>query len=509
MSNLSERFTRLVHERAVELYGEPLPKIVSARIEEELEYIAEDEADKMILTVIDVFEEIGITTEDITVIGNSAGSYIAYLLGLNGLINPLPPHYYCAHCKHLKFDVPENVHVGVELIEQSCPVCGRPMIGEGFNIDLLFCYYWRCYWLEYIFPFDKYIEARETFRKSGCSLEIEEEGDAFIIRFPNLVELHLMSTRMAKRLSKGWSGMWSERGGNWLHPLAPQMADQLSRLADLTGVRPGQIPIDNSFEQSGFMKAPFQNVLFSGLDNQSGSYTEKVQMALSQGKAFAGIHSLMERDTEKVLSIFKLNGFYDLVRLFGIYHGGGMEWFGDGEQLLKDGDITQQDLPTCREEVYEYLGKIGFDRKTAFFYANRIRKGKGLLAEQEEALRVHGAPEWFITSCNKNKYLPSRTTAIFYALIAWRLLHYKLCVNLGAFYQAYLDTVDINMELCMSIAKGEIDLDSTLESIMQNERASYRNDVFTLRVVKEMMEQGFSFWGYLRRAITFRGRENN
>lgn len=49
-------------------------------------------------------------------------------------VNPLPPHYLCLHCSHSEF-LEEGVAAdGYDLPDKICPVCGKPMKGEGHNI---------------------------------------------------------------------------------------------------------------------------------------------------------------------------------------------------------------------------------------------------------------------------------------------------------------------------------------------------------------------------------------
>lgn len=465
MSDISQRFTHQVRNRVAELYGEPLPKDVHDRIAEELEFIADSKVYEMMLITADVFKGIGLVTEDIPVIGYCEGFYVAYLLGLNGGINPLPPHYRCTHCKHSEFEH-RNSRVGMELPEKYCPVCGNLMMGEGFNILPQWgCLYKQYYSLCYLLNPDTFSAAIEAFRKAGFTWNIREEANA-VIYFSDRAELRLLSTQIAQQ---------SAARSEW------RIASQLLRLSDLTGVRLGQIPFNNSTD------------------------TLLVRNALCQGNAFIGIQSLMDKFTEKVLMHFRLNGLYDLVRLFGICHHGIGVWFGNEELLLKNGTIAQDELPVCLEDIFEYLQKAGFDKTTAIALTEqRKRTGERFSAEQENTLRSHGVPRWFISTYNKAFEMGARLRAVSDAIMAWRLLYYKLCVNLGAFYQAYLDTADISLEYCWQICDGEKDLALDLEGIYRDRNGCCLKDEYTLLMAKEIMEQGFALRGLVRRAIDFR-----
>lgn len=454
MRILAKPFKSKIHTRATELYGDTLPQIVSERIEEELEYAAASGADTVMLAVSDAFREAGLDAGDVSIRGAVGNSFLAYLLGVNGGINPLPPHYRCAHCKHSEFDVPEGIRVGVELPEKVCPVCGKPMTGEGFDLESWFFYgnppsHEADF--NYNIPSGKIDAVMDTLQKIEGVPDVEQTG-VLKMQFSESATLHLLTT---------------------------QTTDQLSALASLTGIRPGQIPLADPSE------------------------TLPVRETLQQGGSFVGVRELMERYAEKVLAHFKLIGLCDMARLFAICYGTGV-WLGNGERLLKSGTIAQNELPTCREDIFAYLKKFGFDRETAFVCAERIRKGKGFSEEQKEELLSRGVPMWFIGYCNRIRYLFPMAHCISAAIMAWRLLYYKLRVDQGKFYQAFFDTAEeLNEEVCLSIANGESDVISTLESSMRgfSPKGWTQEDEYALLAAMEMMEEGFAIRKYFRDAL--------
>ena len=454
MLSLETLFKPQIHAKATELYGDILPPFVSDRIEEELEYAAASGADTVMLAVSDAFREAGLDAGDVSIRGAVGNSFLAYLLGVNGGINPLPPHYRCAHCKNSEFDVPEGVRVGVELPEKVCPVCGKPMTGEGFDLEPWFFYgppQKHSADFNYNIPSGKIDAVMDTLQKIEGVPDVEQTG-VLKMQFSESATLHLLTT---------------------------QTTDQLSALASLTGIRPGQIPLVDSSE------------------------TLPVRETLQQGGSFVGVRELMERYAEKVLAHFKLIGLYDMARLFAICYGTGV-WLGNGERLLKNATIAQNELPTCREDIFAYLKKFGFDRETAFVYAERIRKGKGFSEEQKEELLSRGVPMWFIGYCNRIRYLFPMAHCISAAIMAWRLLYYKLRVDQGKFYQAFFATAEeLNEEVCLSIANGESDVISTLESSMRgfSLKGWTQEGEYALLVAMEMMEEGFAIRKYFRDAL--------
>ena len=53
-------------------------------------------------------------------------------------VNPLKPHYRCPHCFYSEFDSEEvNAYAGgagCDMPDKDCPVCGTPLIKDGFDI---------------------------------------------------------------------------------------------------------------------------------------------------------------------------------------------------------------------------------------------------------------------------------------------------------------------------------------------------------------------------------------
>lgn len=448
MSNISERFTLRVHERAAELYGEHLPKVVSDRIEEELELLTEYKADKLMLAISDIFKEVGLAAEDVYDDAYCGGSFLGYLLDINGGIDPLPPHYRCEHCKHSEFDVPETVRAGIELPEKICPVCGKPMIGEGFSIDPWFFYgspediQAFIHSIQYDKPENKLCAYNFlSYRVQTDKLATVSDALSKVEGISNVKEFYnelLKKTGVDTLYHKEWKMRFHDDVE--LTFVNTKRTDFLSNLAALTNVRPGMIPIDNSSNTLAVREAlSSQNHIFSvPVDAQS------VKDFLRQGAPFLGIEELLFKHMGNVLTYFRPNCFYDLVRCIAIYHGTGV-WNNNTEPLLRDGTIKPSELPVCCEDVFEYLQKAGFDKKTAFSYAWQKIKQDELSAEQENELRTHGVPDWFIEHYKAIHSIETKSYAISGALAAWRLLYYRFCVvDQETFCQTFIDSFHLN-----------------------------------------------------------------
>ena len=119
---------------AEEMYGTPLPEIVSARLKKELKSIV----GYGYCTLYNIAEKlVSKSLEDGYLVGSrgSVGSsLVARMCGITE-VNALPPHYRCVHCHKGFFDVDKTkYHVGVDLPDRLCPECGQPLTKDGFDI---------------------------------------------------------------------------------------------------------------------------------------------------------------------------------------------------------------------------------------------------------------------------------------------------------------------------------------------------------------------------------------
>ena len=160
---------------------------------------------------------------------------------------------------------------------------------------------------------------------------------------------------------------------------------------------------------------------------------------------------------------------------------------------MKNGTLEQDELLACQEDVFNYLRTIGFDRRKAFRYVMKNNSERKLSADSRRELRLHGASEWFIYSCDRTPGFASISQSISTAIVAWRLLYYKFCVDRHAFYLSFLETANIAGDIREMMEEGE---DSVLDAlaVMINhgeDRYWKTEDKFALMVAKEMIEGGF------------------
>ena len=113
-----------------------------------------------------------------------------------------------------------------------------------------------------------------------------------------------------------------------------------------------------------------------------------------------------------------------------------------------------------------YLIQKGLESEQAFTIMEKVRKGKGLTPEQEEVMRAHDVPDWYIWSCKKIKYMFPKAHAAAYVMMAWRVAYCKVFYPL-ADYKA---------------RKAENQLTNAEEDELKD-----------MRIVQEMYARGFDF----------------
>ena len=127
----------ICYNKAHSMYGDPLPEIVTERLERELNSIISNGFAVMYIIAQKLVWK---SNEDGYLVGSrgSVGSsFVATMAGITE-VNPLSPHYYCPKCHYSDFES-EEVRAyaggcGWDMPDKECPVCKTRLVKDGFDI---------------------------------------------------------------------------------------------------------------------------------------------------------------------------------------------------------------------------------------------------------------------------------------------------------------------------------------------------------------------------------------
>src|SRR5699024_8582477 len=133
IKNANDEVKELTYSTAKEIYGDPLPEIIEARLKKELDSIISNGfgvvyliSQKLVKKSLDDGYLVGSR-------GSVGSSLVATMMGITE-VNPMPPHYICPKCKHSEFFDDGKYNSGFDLPDKECESCGIPFIKEGQDI---------------------------------------------------------------------------------------------------------------------------------------------------------------------------------------------------------------------------------------------------------------------------------------------------------------------------------------------------------------------------------------
>ena len=121
----------MCYEKAKRIYGDPLPEMVQARLDRELNSIIGNGYAVMYIIAQKLVTK---SLADGYLVGSrgSVGSSLAAFMSDITEVNSLAPHYLCPDDKYVEWH--EEYSCGVDLPDKICPNCGKPLTKQGFNI---------------------------------------------------------------------------------------------------------------------------------------------------------------------------------------------------------------------------------------------------------------------------------------------------------------------------------------------------------------------------------------
>ncbi|HHT72498.1 MAG TPA: PolC-type DNA polymerase III [Firmicutes bacterium] len=529
-----EMLREMTYENAHKLYGNPLPELVEARLEKELNSIIGNGyaslywiAHKLVKKSLDDGYLVGSR-------GSVGSSLVATMCGITE-VNPLPPHYACPKCQWSQFFTMGEYPSGPDLPERECPHCGTPARKLGFDIpfevfmgfhgdkvpdiDLNFSG-------EYQAAVHRYTEelfGREhVFRAGTIGTLAEKTAYGFVMKYLEQIG----ETRRSAEVNRLVTKITGVRRTTGQHPggmmVVPEDMDihdftpiqypandgssgiitthfdyhaihdslvkldilghddptMLRMLEDLTGVNVQEIPLDDPATMS----------LFSSLE--ALGVTEQ-QIGTPVGTL--GIPEFGTPFVRQMLIETRPKTFGDLVRISGLSHGTNV-WNNNAQDLIREGITDLSNAIACRDDIMVYLIQQGMEAGEAFRIMEQVRKGKGLKESDVVLMKEHRVPDWYIESCNKISYMFPKAHAVAYVTMAFRIAYFKVHYPLA--YYATLFSIRAGDFDADVVAGGERRVRAEMAAIEAkgNDATAKERSVLTcLEMVVEAMSRGVTF----------------
>ena len=457
-------------------------------------------------------------------------------------VNSLSAHYRCPHCHYYDFDSPEVKayagNAGCDMPDKDCPVCGKPLVKDGFDIpfetflgfkgdkepdiDLNFSG-------EYQSKAHKYTEvifgAGQTYRAGTIATLADKTAFGYV---KNYYEERGKRKRTCEinRIVGGCTGIRRSTGqhpGGIIvlpmgadinsftpvqHPANDMTTDIVTTHFDYHSIDHNLLKLDILGHDDPTMIRMLQDL--TGIDPTKIPLDDKQVMSLFQNTTALGITpdqisgcpvgslGIPEFGTDFVIQMLldtKPQCFSDLIRISGLGHGTDV-WLGNAQTLILEGTATISSCICCRDDIMIYLINKGVDSALSFTIMESVRKGKGLKPEWEEAMKAQNVPDWYIWSCKKIKYMFPKAHAAAYVMMAWRIAYCKINYPL-AYYASYFSirASAFSYEL---MCQGQSHLEKNMAdykrrgdagTLSKKEQDTYKD----MKIVQEMYARGFDF----------------
>lgn len=536
IENASDILRDMAVGKAHDIYGDPLPEVVQARLDRELKSIIGNGFASLYLMAQRLVHKSNSDGYLVGSRGSVGSSFVATMSGITE-VNPLQPHYVCPKCKHSDFNVDRLTYAcGIDMPNQNCPVCGTQYKKAGFDIpfevflgfdgdktpdiDLNFSG-------EYQPVAHKYVEEMfgrgHAFRAGTISGVAERTAFEYVRIFEEKLGKTFRRAER-ERIAKGCQDVkvttGQHPGGIVIVPKEDDILDYtpiqypadksdkntitthfdfhamddrlvkldilghddptaLRMLQDLTGLDPVTIPLDDPDTMRIYIASDSLKVDLSAIDCKVGTLgTPEFGTGFVRG----------------VLDATQPTTIEELVRISGLTHGTDV-WLGNAEPLVINKIAKLNEVICTRDDIMNYLIQHGVDASSSFKIMESVRKGKGLKPEMEQKLLDNEIPAWYIDSCKKIKYMFPRGHAVAYTMMSFRVAYYKVHYPLefySVYYTVRADLFDVSLAAggAERVLETMRELERSAAKMTDSEKGRTKDIITILEVVYEMNMRG-------------------